>query len=294
MTSRILDTIPEFEKFARKAGLESPLIREQMWRDLYHDAHPEIFQAFFAEQSGREGMHAVVRELSKVRVRVKEAGPLMPQLINEVEPAVRSALGIDIDAENMEPAGQNGDGLPGEQTGKSPLHILMVGTFSTNAFAGRLNDEVAVFHCLEWFSGSEPTRVLIAHEDTHAWHDLQLRDDAREDLAWNAFREGLAIQVSRAVVPERPEDDYFWYGVAGFEDWVAECRNDEAKLLKKFKNALGDENSVDAFFGGGFVERKWRTGYFIADQLVGRLGRPTSELVKMSIEEGSRAIKEAL
>lgn len=298
MTARILDTIPDFEKFARKAALESPVIREQLWRDLYHNAHPEIFETFFAEQPGREGMHALVRELGKVRVRVKDAAPLMPDLINEVESAVRKVLAVDVPGtaqEAREDVGRQAPGqLGGDSPGVSPLHVLMVGTFSTNGLAARLGDEVAVFHCLEWFAGPEPTQVLIAHEDTHAWHQLSLAAQPPQDLAWTTFYEGLAIQVSRLVVPGRPEHDYFWYGVAGFEDWPGECRTDEAKLLNKFKNSLDTEGSVDAFFGGGFVERKWRTGYYLADLLVGRLGRPIEELLKLTIEEGRQAIKDAL
>lgn len=299
MTARILDTIPDFEKFARKAGLESPVIREQLWSDLYRNKHPEVFEAFFAEQSGREGMHALVRELSKIRVRVKEAAEVMSGLINEVEPAVRQTLGLggsEAGAGAAESGGAAGEEetLAGERVQTSPLHILMVGTFSTNGFAGRLGDEIAVYHCLEWFSGAEPTRVLIAHEDTHAWHQLKLGQKPPEDPAWTAFSEGLAIQVSRRVVADRPEYDYFWYGVPGFEEWLDECRKDEAKLLSRFKESLNTEHATDAFFGGGFVERKWRTGYFLADLLVGKMDRPINELAAMTIEEGRRAIKEAL
>lgn len=295
MNARILDTIPDFEKFARKAGLESPVIREQLWAELYRDAHPEVFEVFFAEQAGREGMHALVRELSKVRMRVKDASPVMPELINAVEPAVREAIGMD-GGSGDEPDGetQPGGELPGDGAGRSPLHVLMVGTFSTNGFAGKLGDEVAVFHCLEWFSGPEPTRVFIAHEDAHAWHMLKLGDEPPQDLAWTAFYEGLAIQVSRQVEPDRPEDDYFWYGIAGFEDWLGECRKDEDKLLEKFKGSLDEDDAVDAFFGGGFVEKKWRTGYFLADLLVGRMGKAPVELAAMTVEEGRRAIKDLL
>jgi|GEM_PF-1269941 len=296
--ARILDTIPDFEAFARKAGLESPLAREALWKEVYYGSHPEVFEAFHEAQGGREGMHAVVRELSKVRMRVKDAQPVMPGLIEEIEPKVREAMGMDgAPAQNpsgaaklVPPAGDSTD----DSGGKSPLHVLMVGTFATNAFVGPLGDELAVFHCLEWFSGSEPTKVLIAHEDAHAWHQLLLGSPPPEDLAWMTFYEGLAIQISRSVVPDRPEDDYFWYGIAGFKDWLGECRADEAKIMEKFRKSMDHKDASEVFFGSGFVEKKWRTGYFIADKLVAGLGKSLEELTHMSIDEGRKAILDSL
>jgi len=272
--AKILDTIPAFEKFARKAGLEGPLVREELWKDMYQADHKDVFDAFFASQGGREGMHALARELSRVRMKVNEALPEMSGLIEEIEPKVRKLLGVAADP--------------------APLHVLMVGTFSTNAFVARLGDEVALFHCLEWFAGAGPTSVLIAHEDAHAWHQIALGESAPEDLAYTAFYEGLAIQASKAAVPERPADDYFWYGVAGFEDWLAECEKDEATLLKDFRKSLKRDDATEMFFGNGFIEEKWRTGYYIADLLMRRIDRPLDELAKLTIDEGRQAIKDSL
>lgn len=278
--ARILDTIPDFEKYARKAGLESPFQRETLWKEMYEQAHPEVFRVFYEGPGSPEGMHAVVRELSKVRLRVKKAAPEMPALIDQVEPAVKKALGLDIS--------------------EQPLHVLMVGTFSTNGFVAKLGDDNAVFHCLEWFSDLEPTRVLAAHEVTHCWHQManDLGEHLPTDLAWTAFYEGLAIQASRLTVPDRPEEDYFWYGIAGFEDWLEECRKKQDKLLKEFSKAVRSKKSADkandSFFGSGFVEELWRSGFFLADYLVSKLGRTLPELAAMSVDEGRQQIIGAL
>jgi len=119
----------------------------------------------------------------------------------------------------------------------SPLHVLMVGTFTTNAFVGRLGSEPAVFWCLEWFSNPEAARVLVAHETTHAFHqELLGAAPPDNDLAWTCLFEGLAVQTSRGAFPGRPEEEYFWYGMGGFEDWLTWCREHRRNLLALFRH----------------------------------------------------------
>ncbi|MEO6628184.1 MAG: hypothetical protein ABIP03_06390, partial [Aquihabitans sp.] len=83
--ARIRDTIPAFEAFARKAGLESPLRRELLWKDHYQAANVDVFRAFEDATGGPGGgLAAMVRELTEVRKRVKEAAPLMTEMIEEI------------------------------------------------------------------------------------------------------------------------------------------------------------------------------------------------------------------
>lgn len=273
---RIRDTSPEFERFAKKAFLESPVVRQRLWQEEYRAAHPDVFEAFFASHGSERGISAVTRELSHVRKIASEAASALPELIENVEPAVRDQLGM--------------------AEGQPPLHVLMVGTFSANAFVVRLDSDVAVLHCLEWFSGPDVGQVLIAHEDTHAWHETALGDPPpADDLAWLALYEGLAVQTSKVVVPDRPEDDYFWYGVAGFEDWLPWCRENRDALRERFQEALDWEDqpqAVEAFFGSGFVEDHWRTGFFLADELVANAGHSLADLAKLSVDEGRALVRE--
>jgi hypothetical protein len=272
---RIIDTAPDFDAFARSAFLESPTIREQLWKERYEAAHPEVFSSFYQRHGSTENRATLVRDLSTVRKRVREAAPVERQLIEQVEPAVQQALGV--------PASP------------SPQHVLLVGSFSTNADVGQLNDEVALFHCLEWFHDEEGMRVVVAHEDTHAWHQIALQANPPEDdPAWMAFYEGLAIHASRTVVPGRPEEDYYWYGHGGFAEWLPWCREHQDELLGQFRSALDDPGAVETWFGSGLIDGHWRVGYFIADVVAERLGRPLPELVAMSVEEARQAIREAL
>jgi len=268
----ILDTSPAFEAFARAAFVESPVVREQLWKERYEAAHPEVFVAFYDGHGTTEGRSSVVRDLSTVRTRVRDAAPIERRLIEEVEPAVCETLGLA-----SEPA---------------PRHVLLVGSFSTDADVGRLDGAVTLFHCLEWFHAEEGMRLLIAHEDTHAWHEIALGlAPPEDDAAWLAFYEGMAIAATRTVVPGRPPDDYFWYGHGGFADWLPWCEEHRDQLLDRFKTDLDDPVAVETWFGAGLVEGKWRVGYYLADQLVTRLDRPLPELVAMSVDEAKEAIR---
>ncbi len=269
--ARIVDTTPAFLDFAGSAFLESPVIREQQWVERYEGSHADVFQAFYEQAGHPEPGNPLVRELSRVRKQAEEGGAATRAVIEELEPAVAEALG-----------------LPPEP---SPLHVLIVGRFTTNALVGRLDDEVALFHCLEWFQSPESTQVVVAHEDAHAWHQMSLRRTTPDDPAWTAFSEGLAIQVSRSVVPGRAQEDYFWYGHTGFEDWLPWCREHRDELVELFAASLDEPDATERFFGGGLVENRWRVGYFVADELVGALGRPLPELARMSVDEGRDAIR---
>lgn len=274
--ARILDTIPDFVALAKAAFLEDRATRGYLWDERYRARHPEVFAAFFDGHGDAGQVPAVTHKLTDVRRVVEPAAPIVTRLIEEVEPAVRDTLGLA--------------DLP------EPLHVLMVGTFSTNAAVARLDGEVAVLHCLEWFGEPDTQRVLVAHEDTHAWHETLLGEAPPTDLAWTAFAEGLAIQVSRAVAPDRPEADYFWYGVAGFEEWLPWCRENHDLVLRRFGKALDEDEqeATEMFFGAGFIDDQWRVGFYVADALVASLDAGIDELVRLSVEDGREAIRTAL
>lgn len=275
MAPRLVDTIPEFDTFAKNAALDTPIRREMLWQERYEGAHPDVFEAFYEAQGPPEGRPAMLRELSRVRQRVAEAAPVMRAHVEEVDPEMGEVLG-----------------RPPEP---SPVHVLMVGAFTTNAIVGRLGDDVAVFHCLEWFQSADGAKVLVAHEGAHAWQELATGErPADDDLAWLAFSEGFAVAASRAVVPDQPEDDYFWYGHPETEGWLRWCRERRDQLIDLFRSSIDDPKAMETFFGAGFVEGKWRTGYFVADELVSGLGLSLPEMATMGVAEGRAAVRTAL
>lgn len=273
--TRVIDTLAGFEAYARKAGLETPMVRESLWAERYEGAYPEVFEAFYATAGPPSGRGALVRELSKVRKRVEEAAPVVRDAVREVDALAPSVLGTA-----PEPA---------------PVHVLMVGPFSTNAAVGTLGGDVAVFHCLEWFQSAPGARVLVAHEGTHAWHQLAMGGPGpADDPAWTAFSEGVAIAASRVLAPGQAEIDYFWYGHPE-DEWLPWCREHRSELLEHFGDSIdAGATTNESYFGGGLVDGHWRVGFYLADELVAGLGRSLPDLVAMSVEEGRVAIREAI
>ena len=238
-----------------------------------------MFRAFDEATGGEQGgMAAMVRELSEIRKRVKDAVPIMTDMIEEIDPGLADLLGLAPDP--------------------SPVHVLMVGTFTTNSVVGRLGDDVAVFHCLEWFQSPEGTRVLVAHEGSHGWHEIALEQAGQtapdDDMAWMVFSEGLATQISRAAVPDAPEIDYFWYGHPEAQDWLPWCKQHIEELRKHVRASLYIPEALETFFGGGVVDGKWLVGYYLADRVVADLGKSLPELVAMSVDDARAAVREAL
>ncbi|MDP9073945.1 MAG: hypothetical protein M3N98_07190 [Actinomycetota bacterium] len=277
---RILDTMPAFEAFARKAGVESPFQRELLWKAEYRAAHPEVFAGFDAAVPGSNGgVPTMARELSRIRTRAKEGAPVMREIITEVDPTVATVLGA--------------------QAEPSPVHVLMVGAFATNSVVGWVGDDVAVFHCVEWFQSADGARALVAHETAHARHRLALRRAGQpmppdDDLAWAIFAEGLATQASRAVAPGLSEVDYFWYGHSEMEDWVPWCDEHATQLRAQLRSAVDTPGAAEAFFGAGMIDGRWRVGYHAADRLVAGLGRTLPELVALPVAVARQAVCDAL
>jgi hypothetical protein len=275
MTARIIDTAPAFEAFASRAALESPFVRQQLWRDQYEAAHRDVFAAFYAGDASPRHPLAQVRELARVRQQARDGAAALGTVIEEVNEAVGVLLELP-----PEPA---------------PTHVLLVGGGSVNASVGRLGGAVAVFHCLEWFRSAEDWRVLAAHETAHAWHEIALGvSPPADDLAWITFSEGLAVRASQEAVPGRPTCDYFWYGHPGFDAWLTWCRDHREQLCDHLRDHVDDVSAASALFGSEQYEGHRRTGYFIAGELLTATGRPLRDLVHLSVTEASDLIRSAL
>lgn len=273
--ARLLDTVPAFDAFAKAAALESPFVREQLWRDRYEAAHPDVFAAFYAGEASPRRPLLQLRELARVREQANAGSAALPPVIDEVDEIVRALLGAPT--------------LP------APRHVLLVGGGTVNASVGRLRGDIAVFHCLEWFRGAEDWRVLAAHETAHAWHEVVLGVSSPSDsLAWITFSEGLAVRASMEAVPGRPEADYFWYGHAGFDTWLLWCREHRDELRAHLRDSLDDPTEANTLFGADRHRGHSRTGYFTGAELVAASNAPLAELVRLTVPEGAELIRSTL
>lgn len=273
---KLIDTTQDFLSFAAEVQLESPLIREMRWRDQYEGAHSDVFEAYYTAQGSRDRPAAMIQNLGRVRRHVEESAQALPSIIEEVDAAVGRVMGFP--------------------EGEGPVHVLLVGTAGANAVVGRLGDDVAVFHLLEWVQAASAARVAVAHETAHGWHEIHLDEPSpgEDDVAWMAFSEGLAIRVSRAVAPDQPEQDYFWYGIPGFEGWPRWCEEHDTALRRQLLKVLDDPAGANDLFGSGSVEGHHRTGFHVADRLVEGMHRPLPELSTWSVAHARSAVRAAL
>ena len=272
---KIIDTSKTFDAFAASVEMETPLIREMRWRDSYEAEYPDVFAAFYTAQGSRDRPAGMLHNVSRVRMHVQQAATALPAIVEEIDAAVGQALGFEPD--------------------EGPVHVLLVGTAGANAVVGRLGDDVAVFHSLEWYQAPEPARVAAAHETAHGWHELHLTGPQPLDNAgWPVFEEGLAVHTSRAVVPGRPEEEYFWYGLEGFEGWAQWCVDNRQKLRHRLHHALSDASKLGDMFGSGTVGGHHRTGYHLADALIAEMNRPLPELARLAPEDAAEAIRNAV
>lgn len=273
---RVIDTTQDFLSFAAEVQLESPLIREMRWREQYEAAHPDVFEAYYTAQGSRDRPATMIQNLARVRRHVDDTAQALPRIIEEVDPEVGRVMGYP--------------------EGEGPVHVLLVGTAGANAIVGRLGDETAVFHLLEWVQAPSAARIAVAHETAHGWHQIHLDETppGDEDVAWMTFSEGLAIRVSRAVAPDQPEQDYFWYGIPGFEGWPEWCAEHSGALRRQLLRTLDDPSGAGDLFGAGSLDGHHRTGFHVADALLESMHRPLPELAQWGVGHARSAVRAAL
>lgn len=273
---KVIDTTPDFLSFAADVQMESPLTREMRWRDRYEAAHQDVFDAYYTAQGSRDRPSSMIHNLARVRRHVDETAQALPSIIEEVDPAVGRAMGYP--------------------EGEGPVHVLLVGTAGANAVVGKLGDETAVFHLLEWVQAPDAARIAVAHETAHAWHQIHLGEapPGEDDIAWLTFSEGLAIRVSREVAPGQPEQDYFWYGIPGFEGWPVWCAEHSAGLRRQLLRMLDDPAAAQAMFGAGALDGHHRTGFYVADDVLEAMHRPLPELAGWPVSHAKSAVRAAL
>lgn len=166
-------------------------------------------------------------------------------------------------------------------------HVLMVGTFGSNAFVTR-DDRRKIFFAVEKLSAKrEHLEVIVAHEIGHVIHFALA---TRQGLDWSTvdwghglttlFTEGAATYLSKKIVPGLFESVYFTYDDAG-DPWVRCYEDHKSEIKQRFlEDVTGDWDMVKEkewfrLRGGNYFGYE-RLGYLLGtdyvEQLVARLG----------------------
>jgi hypothetical protein len=146
--------------------------------------------------------------------------------------------------------------------------ITYVGGFEGNAFTFR--GEVPVL-AIPLESPPAERALFLAHEGTHAVHMLvaNLSGGWERSVAATMLQEGLAMHVSREVVPGRPFEDY----VSHRPGWWAQSQAQDRAILEDLRSKLARSDSaavtsVTIARGAAGVEREaYYGGWRVVDAL---------------------------
>ncbi len=189
----------------------------------------------------------------------------------------------------------------------SGRHIVMVGRFSSNAWADLFRGEPTCFYALELIPNVNTLVIMAAHETTHVLHH-RVSDVPFEGatVAEKLMLEGLATLASEATVPRLKDETYLWPGYSTTTEghevtaWLADCTARRPELKGQLLRDLDrdDPATLGRYFDAGSKNRHERTptraGYAVGYWLLRSLHRRfrLSELIRW--ERMSQEIAEAL
>ncbi len=261
MSIFIEDITPDFFAFwdrAQGCGIED---QKRLWREMYEEKHSDIFGVYYGGFGDRRALEeALIRYTDEVP-RIRSLLPNVGSLLADVVP--RCAELFDT----------RGDELP---------CVLMVGLFTSDAWAARLRGRGTFFLALEAVSKPPRLDITVAHEAAHTFHGRcsPAGAPAQATVADTLFSEGLAVFSSRVACPGFAEPDYLLPDAAlPYIDspaaWIAECEAAWGYLRRRL---LDDADRPNESHGGPYFRElpediPLRAGYFAGYRVVRFLGR---------------------
>jgi hypothetical protein len=163
-----------------------------------------------------------------------------------------------------------------------------VGAFDGNAFAAPYGENrIAV--CLPVEEGIN--RITMVHELIHLVHGKITGFTAGWEIpvASLVMQEGLAMQLSKHLVPNHKDEDY----VADQNGWFRSCCMDEQQILQGIKPYLKECSGerIFQFTMGTGTTGKVREGYFAGWKLIGTMlenGMTFAEIARIKAEYEAR------
>jgi hypothetical protein len=217
------------------------------WVDLYEAAHPEVFSVYYSawgDRSRREEAASAV-EVQAALVRRREA---------EMTRTVR------VMGERLRHLGLIDDEIP---------LVMLVGGRSANGWVASYEGAPTLFIALEYLDDSAGDDVLVAHEASHIVHARLNPAFETGTLTGRLVAEGIAVLLSRLLVPEASDSEFFWFDGA-HNEWVEDCRAAQHLISAFVREARpGSSSDHESLFNlrpsGGIPPR---AGYWLAEQML--------------------------
>jgi hypothetical protein len=249
----IINYIPKFLKFydqANIAGLNNN-DRWALWEEHYN---------FAAVPPGDEGK--------------KLARSLFEQAWDNYQGHIENIKGWKPDQKSIEECLKEVKTLLNCEASINFVVVYFVGSFEGNAFVAPYDQERLAL-CLPIENGS--SEILLVHELTHIVHSrtADLSAEWERTIASTILQEGLATQVSKALVPGKSDE---FYAGDGKDNWLHSCEEKREEIYKGIFPYLEDSSSetVYKFTVGKGTTNHEREAYYVG-----------WKFVKMSLEEGA-------
>ena len=145
--------------------------------------------------------------------------------------------------------------------------VFFVGAFDNNAFTAPYDEHRSML-CLpvedQW------SDIIIVHELTHIVH----AETASLDMSWErpvaelVLQEGLALQVSKHLIPGNSDEDYIEMGAE--KGWLQKCREDKTEIMEGILPYLFDSRSetIEKFTFGTGASGHRREAYYAGWEFV--------------------------
>lgn len=268
-TVEIMNLVPRFLDFYQRAN-RSNIDREKrwtLWKEHYN---------FAAVPPGDEGTLMARKLLDEAWEKYGESLPFLKnwepdqKKVEYYLSRVKSVLEYD-----------------------QPIHLVVIyyiGGYENNPFVAK---RLAL--CLPIENGESD--IFLSHELTHIVHShtANLTGEWERTIASTILQEGLAIHISKFLVPGEPDESYSEHK----KGWLKSCEENKVAIIQGILPFLDDSSSeaVTMFTFGNGTTNIEREAYFVGWEIVQALienGVTFKEIANIKEEDIPNFIRESL